>query len=74
MGRQCDMNVSMPKQTNQIRLSTQIVQDAGMVAGALGKSVPQYIEEAVQAALARDLSRAAEILKKRAAESAKPQK
>lgn len=60
----------MPK-TEQVRIPIDVVENARMVASAFKQSVPEYVTEIVQAALARDLPKAAKILAERAEQANK---
>jgi hypothetical protein len=56
----------MPKKTVQVRIPTELANDVGIVAAALGKSVPEYVEDTLRAAVIRDMPQAARIAKERA--------
>ena len=56
----------------QVRIPPDLAGDVAIVAAALDKSVPGYVEDAVRAAVAKDLPLAAQIAKERAEAVAKP--
>lgn len=59
------------KQSVSIRFRIEVAAKVSMVSAAFGKTVPEYLEEITLAALARDLPKAAQIVKKQADESQK---
>jgi predicted transcriptional regulator len=56
----------MARKTVQVRIPADLGGDVAIVAAALDKTVPEYVEDAVRAAVAKDLPRAAQIAKERA--------
>jgi hypothetical protein len=56
----------MPKKSVQVRIPIPLASDIALIAAAMGKSVPEYVEEVLSAAAARDLPRAARLAKERA--------
>ena len=58
------------KKAVQVRVPTALAGDVALVAAALGKSVPEYVEEELTAAVARDLPKVAKIVQERAAAKA----
>jgi hypothetical protein len=56
----------MGKRTVQIRVPPDLANDINIVAAALQKSVPEYAEEVLRAAVARDMAHAVKVAKDRA--------
>lgn len=63
----------MAKKAVQVRVPVHLHNDVAIVAAALGKSVPEYVEEELAASVARDLPKAAKIAQDRA-DASKPKK
>jgi hypothetical protein len=55
----------MPKSV-QVRVPKDLAADLGIVASAMGKSIPEYVEDNLRAAVARDMPHAARVAKERA--------
>jgi hypothetical protein len=62
----------MARKTVQVRIPADLGSDVAIVAAALDKTVPEYVEDVLRAAVARDLPRAAQIAKDRADAISKP--
>ncbi len=56
----------MARKTVQVRIPADLGGDVALVAAALDKTVPQYVEDVLRAAVAKDLPRAAQIARDRA--------
>jgi hypothetical protein len=56
----------MGKRTVQIRITEDLATDVGIVAASQNKSVPKYVEEALSAAVAKDMPNAVKVTKERA--------
>jgi hypothetical protein len=56
----------MGKRTVQIRVPPELASDINIVAAAQQKSVPEYAEEVLRAAVARDMPHAVKVAKERA--------
>jgi hypothetical protein len=56
----------MGKRNVQIRVSQDLANDIAIVAAAMQKSVPDYAEEALRAAVAKDMVHAVRVTKERA--------
>jgi hypothetical protein len=55
----------MGKRTVQIRIPADLADDIAIVAAATRKSVPQYAEEVLRSAVARDMAHAVKVAKDR---------
>jgi hypothetical protein len=58
----------MAKRTVQIRVPPDLANDIAIVAAAVQKSVPEYAEEVLRAAVVRDMPNAVKVAKERADE------
>lgn len=64
----------MKQKTAQIRVPIPLVGDIALIAAAMGKSVPEYVEDILRAAVARDLPKAAKLATSRAEAATRPHK